>query len=363
MSLYVVPENQELLWNVINKNMYIQQYFATMTPDKQHEWFRTTIRMFYDKHRGKNITVSELDQINRDTIAHMIQDIRNSYVNSTPSTQPVSMIQSPPIHVDNRQSSYEQPVYPPPPNNQPSGIESMPYRSESKQNSYNQQFQTRQKEYQQMVEKKTPETPNFSDKVEDSPISNMDDLIQKHMSERANDLKQYDPPRSSNALHIDASSNVNVHDDAVELPPLENSMDRNVSWNNHVEYFGDSKQPFEEQFNSLQAELDDLRGQLLEQNANTNVQNEIANLKADVLKSNSELDDLREQLGKQNANVQTEIANLKAEVLKSNGELDDLRTQFIDIQIELSAIKKEHMVEKDPTNKVNIMKQEMQRPE
>ena len=35
MALYVVKENQELLWNVINNNTFVKQYFAKVGPEKK----------------------------------------------------------------------------------------------------------------------------------------------------------------------------------------------------------------------------------------------------------------------------------------------------------------------------------------
>ena len=348
MSLYVVPENQELLWNVINKNLYIQQYFASARPDKQHEWFRSIIRSFYDKNRDKNITVSELDQMNRDTIAHMIQDIRNNNVIVSPSSGPVSMIQTPPIHVENAQSSYDRPVYPP--TQQHSIIESIPFRKESKQDAYHQQFQVRQKEYQDMVEKKVPDVPNFGDKVEDAPISNMDDLIQKHLDQRAVDMNQYIPPPSPiETLHIDASSNVSVDEEAVELPPIHELSDRNVSWNNNIEYLDDNRNKSYDDINSMRDEMIVLREQLkLNEDAQLAMKRELSN-------ANEEFARLREQMVSM-----SDIQKVQSELTALNDKIEQFRVHFAYVQLELSKVNSEESSTIEPISNVDLLKQEMQ---
>ena len=76
MSLYVVPENQELLWNVISKNAYIQDFFAPYNPEKKNEWFKTIIRTFYERYKLQKLTVADLNLVNKETISYMIQNVR-----------------------------------------------------------------------------------------------------------------------------------------------------------------------------------------------------------------------------------------------------------------------------------------------
>jgi hypothetical protein len=46
-----------------------------------------------------------------------------------------------------------------------------------------------QQEYRPIFDRKKPEPIDFSEKIEDGVITNMDDLIQKHMREREQELK------------------------------------------------------------------------------------------------------------------------------------------------------------------------------
>jgi hypothetical protein len=65
---------------------------------------------------------------------------------------------------------------------------------------YKNEFSQRQKEYETMLEKKSPDAPDFSEKIEDGVISNMDELIKTHLQQRENELKMYGPPPISNPV-------------------------------------------------------------------------------------------------------------------------------------------------------------------
>lgn len=164
MSVYVTPENQKLLWTVLHKNPLILQVFSTNQTKQKEQWFKTIIEEIFNQNRFKTISKRDLQQLNQDTLNYMIQQLRD-YVSktNTPSSKN-NIIDTPPIQQNNRQEIF------------------------------NNQFQQRQKEYEQMSEKKAPDTIDFRDKVDDEPISNMDELLKSHMQMRENELKQYAPP-------------------------------------------------------------------------------------------------------------------------------------------------------------------------
>ena len=49
MALYITNKNQDVLWNVIHNNKYIQEYFSNYDPNFKIEWFRDIIGTFYNK--------------------------------------------------------------------------------------------------------------------------------------------------------------------------------------------------------------------------------------------------------------------------------------------------------------------------
>jgi len=178
MSLYVTPENQKLLWSVLHKNPLIAQVFSANQIQQKELWFKTIIENFFNQYRFKTLSKRDLQQLNQDTLNYMIQQLREHLSKSQPPKQTVSVPSSPNIMIDT----------PPIPQN-------------NRQDVFNNQFQQRQKEYEQMSEKKAPDTIDFRDKVDDEPISNMDELIRTHMQMRENELKQYSPP-PPNALPV-----------------------------------------------------------------------------------------------------------------------------------------------------------------
>jgi hypothetical protein len=191
MALYVSAQNQKLLWEVLHKNELVNRVFYSPSNQRQKEdWFKSVVQLFYEQNKYRNITKRDLNEVNRETLIYMTNKLREHL---TPKTAPLTNannISTPPIVPDNREDFF------------------------------NQQFTARQKEYEQMNEKKVPENVDFGDKLDDQPISNMEDLIKQHMQMRENELKQYSPlppsvPQSVQQLKIDSKTNITL--DAVVI--------------------------------------------------------------------------------------------------------------------------------------------------
>lgn len=251
MSLYVDSENQKLLWNIINTNPYLTNIFAKYHPSQKANWFKSVIEHFYNQYKERTITELELHQMNKDTLAYMIQltqqipplgDNHLESANMSPIVQPnigatggannqyapAPMQQqyqaAPPLPPQLPQYQPQPPLPPPPPQYQnqynpvmnsqqqqqqyniqqpmaaqPSQTQfySPPMQQQKQQPSpqfqpypeYRKQPAQQQQEYQPMFDRKKPEPIDFSEKIEDGVITNMDDLIQKHMREREQELK------------------------------------------------------------------------------------------------------------------------------------------------------------------------------
>jgi hypothetical protein len=216
MALYVVKENQELLWNVINNNAFVQQYFTKVGPEKKHEWFRNKIENFYEQNKHNQLTVSDLHNINRSTIAYMIENIRLQESENIPS------------YNDLNTSRF-----------QANGIYTPPVIPDNRQQQYASQYDQRQKEYQQMVEKKPPAEINFSEKNDkDTAIPNMDKLMKQHIQERERELQIYKPESLSNNIQIDNSANIQIEVEEINTQNIDDDVKKNkktVSWSNEVE--------------------------------------------------------------------------------------------------------------------------------
>ena len=224
MSLYVVSENQELLWNVISKNSYIQTFFSKYNPDTKVNWFKTIVSKFYDQYRNQKLTVNDLNRVNKETISYMIQNIREqtntssnptSPINDTNAVQPVNSyaINTPPIVTNNRQELYAN------------------------------QFEQRQSEYAAMTKRNIPDDVNFTENNDDGVIENMDTLVQQQLKQREYDMNNIPPPVNMSAplkqqnihsieserpkLHIDTDSTINISIQEIEQPTLDK---KTVSW-------------------------------------------------------------------------------------------------------------------------------------
>jgi hypothetical protein len=180
MSLYVHPENQQLLWNITNKLPMITDFFAPYPPAHKEQWFKSVIQLFYDKYKTKQLQLNDLHQLNQETVAYIVQSIREK-------TQPKPIQEQPRAHF--HRAAVTTPQYNPHEN-----VDGRQERFEKKQDYFNQQFTARQSEYETMLNRPTPPEVNFREKEEDIAISNMDELIKQHMAQREQELRQYAPP-------------------------------------------------------------------------------------------------------------------------------------------------------------------------
>uniref|UniRef100_A0A6C0DLS5 Uncharacterized protein n=1 Tax=viral metagenome TaxID=1070528 RepID=A0A6C0DLS5_9ZZZZ len=180
MSIYTHPDNQELLWNIINQNHYINTYFIQFPNQKKDFWFKTVIEAIYNKNSSPNITKDELYKMNQDTIFTMIQIIREKMAEVTKSTNNHTIFNNPITQIEPQFQSHI--------------INTPPITPDNRQEVFNNQFTERQREYDSMLEKKAPVDVDFRDKIEDGVIQNMDELIKTHLQQREEELKIFAPP-------------------------------------------------------------------------------------------------------------------------------------------------------------------------
>jgi hypothetical protein len=175
MTLYIHAENQKLLWNIMNKLPLITDFFEPYPQEHKEQWFKSVIQLFYDKYKTRRLQLNDLHQLNQETIAYIVQTIREKTQAQPQYTQP----------------QYTQPQYTP---SSPDNIENRQERVDKKQDQIHQQFTARQNEYTSMFNKPTPPEVNFRETEADTAISNMDELIRQHMAQREFEMKQYSPP-------------------------------------------------------------------------------------------------------------------------------------------------------------------------
>lgn len=174
MSAFVHPENQKIIWNIVNSNQYVNTYFNSNKNVSKESWFRGIIEKFYSQHQDKNLSMPELNQLNKDTLSFMIQSIHN--------TAPVFQ-NNPTINQNNYDMN---PI-------QKTEILTPPLVENTREQQFISDFNDRQQEYQNMMKKTVPQEIDFKESDKDEAIHNMDDLIKEHMKEREEQLQMVPP--------------------------------------------------------------------------------------------------------------------------------------------------------------------------
>ena len=68
MSLFVQPENQQLLWKTIQKIPNCQ-----MIPQYDREvWFKNTVKTIYENNQNRKLSSSDLKELNKQVHYYMI---------------------------------------------------------------------------------------------------------------------------------------------------------------------------------------------------------------------------------------------------------------------------------------------------
>jgi polyribonucleotide nucleotidyltransferase len=230
MSLFVSPENQTLIWNVISKNKVVSDYFL-LYPNSKEIWFKSIIQIFYEQNKHIVLDSTQLLLLNKQAISYMISNIKEKYPSN--NNQKNIINNSNVINNTNLLKSYSV--------------------TENKVEKIGNQFNEKKAEYDSLFDKKAPDTIDFAEK-QDKPLSNMDELIKQHLKEREDELKKYAPlplvnqnqtefnkpsilPTNSSKLKIDTASNINIHIEEIRDNEHENSKSKkSVSWSdNNIE--------------------------------------------------------------------------------------------------------------------------------
>lgn len=189
MSALIHPENQKIIWNIINSNIYVNDFFQTHTNVSKDKWFRSIIEKFYMQNEGRNLSIEELNNLNKDVLTFMVKSIHSI---------PPQQSQQPPQPQPPSPSAYDnlnQNVYSP-------QIQTPPYIPNNIAEQNNRQFEEKKQEYEQMYAKPVPPEVDFREKEKDTIIENMDELINKHLSEREEQLKELRPTLVSEVNEI-----------------------------------------------------------------------------------------------------------------------------------------------------------------
>lgn len=272
MSLYVLPENQKLLWNTMGKFNLFQNMKKTNL-EKTNLWFQTVIGDFYDNVENKQLTKEDLRTLNKNTISLMIKKLKEEN-----SFKPLSSVNN----FDNN-SIQENTVFSKDYSINSNQNETRNFISEKKQNELNNEFQSRQKEYESFFKKPSVEEIDFREKgIEDKPIENMDELLQLQMKEREYDIQTI------------------VNENEVEIDTIDLGNDKKkVSWDPNIESFSkleNLEKKMDEFMLAVQDQINSLRNEIefMKNNNMTKKEENITTMMSrlnniDTIKENSQL--------------------------------------------------------------------------
>ena len=170
MALFIHPENQKIIWETIHRHSSIE----SIHPSVRTDWFKSVVKKMYETIPKpwfqQKMTTEQLNTINQATIKYMINDLKPVILQqpqqqSTQSHQPFSNNSSS-IFSENK-------------SHHTSVIQS--------------RFIEKQKEMESFMNTKPPSEVNFKIDEIDEPISNMEELIKQHMSQRELDIQPITP--------------------------------------------------------------------------------------------------------------------------------------------------------------------------
>jgi hypothetical protein len=243
MSLFIHSENQTLLWNIISNMEITNAVFVQGSPQKSI-WFKNIIEEFYIKIYGKQLSLVELRELNRQVISYMIENLREFQKKVT--RQPV-IAETPKQNVfHEHQTEYS--------------------RNSAVGNSeiYNDLFSKRQKDYEAMVTKPLPPKVEFSETLKDEPISNMEELIKAQQQQRDYDMRvlEQNPINQAHPKVMISKEDISVPIDGI----IDNDPKKKVSWSDEHEIKNEIKNDIallKTQMETLSEKIEILRTDLL----------------------------------------------------------------------------------------------------
>jgi len=188
MALYVSTENQKLLWEYTQKIPAFQQYDAKT----RETLFKNTMHRFFEQQEGRTLSLADLQQMNRETIATLVNACRQQPTST--SVSPLSKDQGysySSLSTSSSSSSSSMSLSP------VAGFStvqehtpvSKEFFSEQKQGEIQRKFDERQQEYSTMSKKEPPKPIDFREVKEmDKPIENMEELVRIQMMQRQLDV-------------------------------------------------------------------------------------------------------------------------------------------------------------------------------
>jgi hypothetical protein len=168
------------LWEYTQKIPAFQQYDA----ETRETLFKNTMRRFFEQQEGRTLSLADLQQMNRETIATLVNACRQQPTTVSPLSKDQGYSYSSLASSSSSMVGFD-------------GISpvSKEFFSEQKQGEIQRKFDERQQEYSTMSKNEPPKPIDFREVKEmDKPIENMEELVRLQMKQRQLDV----PPAMAN---------------------------------------------------------------------------------------------------------------------------------------------------------------------
>jgi len=198
-SLFLDKNNQQLLWEMIHKSPLIQHVF---TPEhasqrQKEQWFMHSIQEIHQR----NPTIQSREQLmvlNRSSLQYLLQSLQHLQQQTPVNSNPNNINQQ---HQQKKVSFHGDMSYDTATSYRQSQDSTYSLTTQYSRNQpahasrQEDAFQERKRQYDSMLEKRTPPDVQFTEK-EDTAISNMDELLEQQRK-----LRELDLPLNTNVAN------------------------------------------------------------------------------------------------------------------------------------------------------------------
>jgi hypothetical protein len=247
-----------LLWNLIANIQNIHK-LGDGTMNYRQQWFRRLIQNMYESNPDRGFDSFSLKVLNKEVLQIAVQQVQMHMMsNQSMGTNNFGDVSMTPASVNTNTTSLPQINTPQTTDYYNSNVE-----KSRKINKFNEEYGNRQREFDFLLAKPAPPTEiNFKEEINDEPITNIDELIEKHRMEREREIRSFAPlspiPEGSTTPYSNSNSNTTPRisimneiptvlptQDIINVKPNANAhsnanergngnSDKRVSWSIHL---------------------------------------------------------------------------------------------------------------------------------
>ena len=233
MNIFITPNNQKLLWQTISQSPLFSE-----KPQKE-EWFRNIVGQFYESN--KQNTMITLKDINITTIKFMINKLKEETTENKFQQTNISP-SSTPSHTPYLRQDI----------------------SNLRKNEFDEKLRSMENDHKTLLKKPLPPEIDFRDKVEDTPIANIGDLIKMEIEKRNREINEY-----STKVMPQAISHISIKPTVSNIPNND-TLKKTVSWSSSTDNFSNlntndvdkSTEHYKQKIDTLNEEISLLKEQV-----------------------------------------------------------------------------------------------------